>query len=442
MIETAPPIIERTTWRRRWTLRTAAVAAALVFCELALQGASRLIPSVDWVLMAPHERARASQIGIMRFDPVTQFRGNPDFPGHDRLGFNNASVPRQVDLVAIGDSMTYGVLGSPDLDHRVPISSSLTWPAFVADLSGLTTYNMGLGGWGPVEYLHVLDDALALNPQTIVLGFYLGNDLDDCYRAIYLRKQYADLADPALADAVARSEAKRSALAVSAGVFPAGSNRSSTDEGGLHVRSGRVRTLLSKRCKLFGFGRSIKNFAVAHLNFGDVEDDWNRALRWAETRRDRYHPFDGGRFRTVVAPGFRHSAIDPTRPRNQAGLHIAFEAIGRCADRCRQEGVDLIVLVLPTKELVFESLVEDLRRFPGYAELVVLEHALRAKIAQTLADQGIDHVDALDALRACFDRGEQPYAVSGDGHPNATGYHAIATVVAEHLRQARFARLD
>lgn len=416
------------------------MAGALLVCELALQGASRVIPAVDRVLMAPHERA--SQVGIMLLDPVIGYRGNPYFPGHDRLGFNNASVPQPVDLVAIGDSLTYGVLGSPDLEHRVPSSSSQSWPAFVADLSGLTTYNMGLGGWGPVEYLHVLEDALALNPRTIVVGFYLGNDLADCFRAIYFRKQYTDLADPALDDAVAQAEAKRSYFDPVTGVFPTGSRTSPTGEGGSRARSGYVRTLLSKRCKLFGFARSIKNFGVTHLDFGDDEDDWTRASRWVKTRGDRYGAFDGGRFRTLLAPGFRHSAIDPAKARNRAGLYIAFEAIGRCAQRCRQAGVDFVVAVLPTKELVFEPLVDDLDRFPRYAELVVCENALRAKIAQTLADRGIAHVDTLDALRACFDRGEQPYAVSGDGHPNAIGYRAIASAVTEHLRQARFARLD
>ena len=85
-------------------------------------------------MTAPHERERASQAGIMLPDPVIGFRGNPGFPGHDRLGFNNAFVPEQADLVAVGDSLTYGVIGSPDLDYRVPISSSQSWPAFAADL--------------------------------------------------------------------------------------------------------------------------------------------------------------------------------------------------------------------------------------------------------------------------------------------------------------------
>ncbi|MCH7807606.1 MAG: hypothetical protein IIB60_00150, partial [Planctomycetes bacterium] len=114
MIGTALPVFERATRRRRWTLRAIAVVGALLICELALQGAARVVPAVDRVLMAPHERARADQVGIMLLDPVTGYRGNPNFPGHDRLGFNNDSVPQQVDLVAIGDSLTYGVLGSPD----------------------------------------------------------------------------------------------------------------------------------------------------------------------------------------------------------------------------------------------------------------------------------------------------------------------------------------
>ena len=408
-----------------------AVVAALMVCELALQGASRLIPAVDWVLMAPHERKWASQVGIMLPDPVIRFRGNPGFPGHDRLGFNNAFVPEQVDLVTIGDSMTYGVLGSPDLNHRVPISSSQSWPAFTAGLSGLTIYNMGLGGWGPVEYLHILDDALALNPRTIVLGFYLGNDLADCFRTVYLRKQYTDLADPALADAVAQAEARRPYFDPVTGAFPSRSDNRLMDG---RVQHGYWRPLMSKRCKLFGFARSVKNFGAAQFGFGASEDDWARASRWARTRSDRYRAFDGGRFRTVLAPPYRHSAIDPADPRNRAGLHIALEAIRRCANRCRQEGVDFVVVVLPTKELVFETLVDDPGRFPKYEELIVFENALRAKIAQTLAAQGIAHVDTLDALRACFDRGEQPYAVSGDGHPNAIGYRAIAAAIAEHLQ--------
>lgn len=413
-----------------------------MLCELALQGASRVVPAVDLVLMAPHERAQASRIAIMFPDPVIGFRGNPSFPGHDRLGFNNATVPRRADLVAIGDSLTYGVIGSPDLEHRVPISSSQSWPAFVAELSGLTTYNMGLGGWGPVEYLHVLDDALAMNPRTIVLGFYLGNDLADCFKTVYLRKQYPDLADPALADAVARAEAKRTYFDPVTGEFPDRSDKGSTDKRSSRVQSGYVRTLLSKQCKLFGFARSIKNFGVTRLGLGEVEDDWTRASRWAKKRSDRHAAFDGGQFHTVFSPPRRHSAIDPADPRNRAGLHIALEAIARCAERCRQEDVDFVVAVLPTKELVFETLVEDLDQFPRYAELVACEHALRAKIAQTLAERGIAQVDMLDALRNCFDRGEQPYAVSADGHPNAIGYRAIAAAIMEHLRHARLASLD
>jgi lysophospholipase L1-like esterase len=44
-------------------------------------------------------------------------------------------------------------------------------------------------------------------------------------------------------------------------------------------------------------------------------------------------------------------------------------------------------------------------------------------------------VDALPALRACLSRGESPYAISADGHPNAVGHRAIAEELARELRR-------
>src|SRR6267142_7232120 len=35
-------------------------------------------------------------------------RPNPDFPGHDKKGFRNQTIPSQVAIVAMGDSQTYG----------------------------------------------------------------------------------------------------------------------------------------------------------------------------------------------------------------------------------------------------------------------------------------------------------------------------------------------
>ena len=86
--------------------------------------------------------------------------------------FRNARRPETADIVCIGDSMTYGVI--------VPASES--WPVILAKLSGESVYNMGLGGYGPIQYLYLLQNlAVKLRPRTVIVGFYFGNDFFDVY---------------------------------------------------------------------------------------------------------------------------------------------------------------------------------------------------------------------------------------------------------------------
>src|SRR5690348_9513402 len=47
-------------------------------------------------------------------DSVLRFRVEPHSGGHDAWGFRNKSVPKKADIVAIGDSLTYGVSASAD----------------------------------------------------------------------------------------------------------------------------------------------------------------------------------------------------------------------------------------------------------------------------------------------------------------------------------------
>ena len=108
-------------------------------------------------------------------DPRLDHRGNPAFPAHDRRGFPNRETPAAVEIVALGDSMTYGSVGHPED----------AWPAALQALTGRTTYNMAIGGWGPFECLEVLAEALEHQPRVVVLGFYLGNDLFDAFRMAY-----------------------------------------------------------------------------------------------------------------------------------------------------------------------------------------------------------------------------------------------------------------
>lgn len=68
------------------------------------------------------------------------------------IKMDSGTVPGQAEIVTLGDSQTY-VWGIPPRD---------SWPSKVGTLSGLKTYNMGVGAYGPVQETLLLDQAFGL----------------------------------------------------------------------------------------------------------------------------------------------------------------------------------------------------------------------------------------------------------------------------------------
>src|SRR5262245_52984396 len=120
-------------------------------------------------------------------DPKLRFRLPPNAPGHDAWGFRNPSVPAKTDILAIGDSLTWG--------YGALMEES--WPRVVGKLSGRTVYNMSVPTYGTLQYWALLEEGLRLSPRTVVIVMYPPNDMYDAYRLAYESDQYKDLRDPA-----------------------------------------------------------------------------------------------------------------------------------------------------------------------------------------------------------------------------------------------------
>jgi lysophospholipase L1-like esterase len=95
----------------------------------------------------------------------------------DDLGFCNPptrSYEREkIDIMAIGDSLTWCTAVEP----------GEAWPAFLADLTGKSSYNLGFPGIGLYEYLVFLRKyGLQKSPDVVVLNFTEGNDFRDALR--------------------------------------------------------------------------------------------------------------------------------------------------------------------------------------------------------------------------------------------------------------------
>src|SRR5258708_2785318 len=110
-------------------------------------------------------------------------RPNPDFPGHDKRGFRNQTIPSEIAVVAMGDSQTYGM----------GVKREEAWPKQMEALSAQPVYSMACGGWGPTQSLLLFDEAIALHPKVIIEAFYDGNDLYDSFASVYYDQQLADL---------------------------------------------------------------------------------------------------------------------------------------------------------------------------------------------------------------------------------------------------------
>lgn len=117
-------------------------------------------------------------------DPLTRVRNHPLYPRvavtgpHDILGFRNMAVPVAADVIAIGDSLTYG--NNAIMEQN--------WPGYLQtaiNRDDVNVYNMSTGGWAAVQYLDMFSNATLFEPRVMVVAFYTGNDSLESFMMVY-----------------------------------------------------------------------------------------------------------------------------------------------------------------------------------------------------------------------------------------------------------------
>jgi hypothetical protein len=88
------------------------------------------------------------------------------------IGFRGPDpLPEHVDVVALGDSFTYGV------------GVETPWPDQLETLSDLTVLNLGMGGTGPPKHIYpLIAFGLPREPSVVAEGYFEGNDFFTCYQ--------------------------------------------------------------------------------------------------------------------------------------------------------------------------------------------------------------------------------------------------------------------
>jgi len=322
--------------------------------------------------------------------------------GFDAWGFRNREVPKTADIVAVGDSHTFG--NTAKMDE--------SWPYVLASLTGRHVYNMGMGGYGPNQYFYLSNSkALSLKPNVIIWGLYMGDDFQNAYEITYGLNHWASLR-------------KLTARNVDADIWDPPASKP---------------TLL-KKARAWLSGHSVIYQLVFHASpAGRVQGE-------AQIRNAaQLYP---GSATTLTAPeknileAFRPksmlSRLDQDNQDIREGMRITFELIKVMNETCRQHHIGFVVVVIPIKEEVFSDYLEHNPKLPlsdVIDKLLLNDRLARDKTFEFLAESKIPYVDPLPALKSSL--GNELYARSAtDMHPSKNGYRVIAEEVAEASKRA------
>ncbi|MBN2029010.1 hypothetical protein JW824_02090 [bacterium] len=381
----------------------------ILFFELFLIVASVFSPRINYLLSPNSFRQYI-------FDEALGHRPNPDLPGHDRNGFRNPGVPHEAKIVVLGDSQTYGT----------GVDSKETWPRQLEQLTGETVYNMAFGGYGPTHSLILWEEASRFHPEIVIEAFYSGNDLYDSFGHIYHQGQLPELrTTDKNTELNILKEEKEESIAQHISEMTDMVGYDDAVATGSTISS--IRRFVSSHSKSYGLARQVKRHLLQRIFHGQTESVWEDARKFAEANPDYCQIFENGIFRTIFTSEYRLSALNLEDNRIAEGCRIALESINRMHQLAAQENRQFMVVLIPTKERVFQEFVEG--PTPSYQILMKNEERLWKTVKAFLETHGIDYVDALPSLQDLLSKGIQPYKVDYDGHPNKYGHQAIADLL-------------
>ena len=377
------------------------------------EGVARLtLDSPQGYALYSKERNEAhTSLAKLVSDPRLGHHLEPHAPGHDARGFRNEASVDITDVVAIGDSQTWGI----------NVRREEAWPAVLAKSSHLNVYSMALGGWGPPQYEVLARDAMALGPKAILIGLYFGNDIFDSCSAIYsaksshkYRRSDRDLS-PALMELQSRlklaDNQARGTLV-----------REQVD------RMGAVAKLWQRLA-----GRSLllqilmtRGWLPGIPSVDELYETGDKA--WALEHPNAAVAYTNGKVSTVMTYGYRGVALDRENLCIQEGIRITREVLASLRELGETTHIRMGVVLIPTKESIYAAADEAvLSHAPKeFAELVRHEAETKEELQDWCKRLALVCIDAADRLVAAARNGAILYKADSDGHPVAEGYRQIA----------------
>lgn len=331
----------------------------------------------------------------LRYDAVLGHRHAGDRGEGDTWGFRNPRVPERADVVCLGDSQTWGF----------DVRARAAWPRELGRRTGLRVYNMGVGGYGPLQYLALAERALELEPRWILIGFFLGNDVAEAHA-------YAGLEHWSWVRAPGLSYPQQTSAFFLQFKPPA--NLALALVEGVMERSWLAWRVVDQTKLCLRTSRHLAD------------------LYWKEPGAPRYV---GGHIATMFTPNYCSGLLDLRRESVRDGLRITRLALERIGAVTAERRVDLALLLLPTKEYCYFRHLQQAGdpRAEVLAGVAALEDELRQQVLALAGRLGLRVVDPLPDLLAALSADQPVWPASADGHFLETGCALLAARVQRDL---------
>jgi hypothetical protein len=277
--------------------------------------------------------------------------------------------------------------------------------------TGLTVYNMGLGGYGPNQYYQLLATrGLSLHPKRVVVGLYMGDDFENAFSTTYGLDHWASLRTGRWG----KVEADIWGDAEAPGTFKT------------------FRNWLSRNSMIYRL--TVHGPALRRLK-GSVQTTLADAT--ADPSVTTFDSADG-----TIHEAFRPiriaAGLDQRRAEVKEGMRLTFHFLQEMNSACRKSGCSFSVVIIPTKETVFASYLQSdsqLKLKDVVNALITNEQVATTEVEKFLDDAGIPYVITLPALRERVTE-QLYYRGPADMHPGPNGYRVIGETVARYLRES------
>src|SRR3989344_2966618 len=316
--------------------------------------------------------------------------------GLDYNGFKNNSVLDKYDIVAMGDSHTYGML------------NGVSWVDSLEEKTQKDIYNMGVWGYGFAQYYHLIDKALSFNPKLVIIGLFMGNDIYDAYNVVYGYDGWSEF----------RSDKFDNSKLISV-----------ADHGKQDVLFSSLRLFIRDNSVLYKFTSDRTRIFREKLGLAKPyyigTDDWTNIDTGASLIYD-----DEKSIKTFFRNGERVKGVDLEDKNTIEGLRLTKLFLSRINKKVKDADSELLVVFIPTKQSVyFDKIGQKGEDNFLFSKIVKNEKNIKNDLSDFATEENFYVVDILPSLQESVNSGVRLYPDSIDDHPNIDGYRKYSEAI-------------